>query len=328
MVDFSKAWRTLRKFLLGSANKEFLIFLSFLGISGFFWLFLTLNDTYEKEFSIPVKITGIPHNIVLTSSETDTIKMTIRDKGTTLITYLYGNVLQGVNVKYSTYARNDGTGIIPATDVQKVIKQQLAAGSKITAVKPERLEFFYNFGDKKKVPVRWAGRVMPEHLFFISHVKYWPDSVTVFAPKDKLDSINVVFTERLNYANFRDTLIVNCQLAKTKGVKTVPEEVKVGFFTDVLTEESIDGIPVKGINVPEGKIIRTFPAKVSVKFVTGASVYPTLRPEDFSVVIDYNEVKKSPSEKCRIILKATPPGISHAQLETPHVDYLIEQEIE
>ena len=178
------------------------------------------------------------------------------------------------------------------------------------------------------MPVRWSGRVIPEELYFISRVEYSPDSVTVYASEEKLDSINMVYTEPLNYANFRDTLVVNCHLTRLKGVKMVPDHIKVSFFTDVLTEERIEGVPIKGINMPEGKILRTFPAKVTVSFVTGVSVYRNLRPEDFRVVADYQDIKQNPSEKCRIYLKDVPPGISRAKLETSLVDYLIESQAE
>ena len=43
---------------------------------------------------------------------------------------------------------------------------------------------------------------------------------------------------------------------------------------------------------------------------------------------DYNEIKQSPTEKCRIALKDTPHGISRVKIETPLVDYLIESENE
>lgn len=326
MDDTRNLWNILRDFLLRRTYREFLIFLFFLALSGIFWLFLTLNETYERDFNIPVTITNVPKNVMLTSEETDTVKMTIRDKGFTLMTYIWGNALPHLEVNYMNYSRNNGICTIPAADLQKLARQQLASGSKITIVKTEKLEFYYNYGDKKRVPVRWSGRVIPEQLFFISQVEYWPDSVTVYASKEKLDSINVIYTEQLNYANFRDTLMVDCHLAKHKGVKTVPEEVRVAFYTDVLTEEGIDGIHVKGINMPQGKILRTFPAKVRVNFVTGASVFRTLRAEDFEVVADYNELKNSPSEKCRIYLKSSPPGISRVRLATTQVDYLIEEQ--
>ena len=155
---------------------------------------------------------------------------------------------------------------------------------------------------------------------------YNPDSVTVFASEDKLDSISMVYTEQLNYANFRDTLVVDCNLAKLRGVKTVPDRIRIQFFTDVLTEERISNIPIVGNNMPEGKVLRTFPAKTSVSFVTGVSVYRNLKPEDFTVIVDYDEIRQNPSEKCRIYLKKVPPGISRTKLETTMVDYLIESQ--
>lgn len=325
-MESRNVWQMIRDFLFSKANREFLIFMFFLALSGLFWLFLALNESYEKEFAIPVTITDVPKNIMLTSEETDTVKVTIRDKGTTLITYMYGKALPQVRVNYKHYARNDGTGTIPMGELQKFIRQQLASSSKITNFKPDKLVFYYNFGDKKRVPVRWSGRVIPEQLFFISRVEYQPDSVTIYAPKEKLDSINMIYTEQLNYVNFRDTLQVTCRLMKQTGVKMVPEDISIRFFTDVLTEESMNGVPIQGINMPPGKVLRTFPAKVRVRFVTGANVFRNLRPEDFTVVADYNELASNSSEKCHIYLKDSPQGISRARLDITHVDYLIEEE--
>ncbi len=299
----------------------------FLALSGIFWLSMTLNETYEKEFSIPVKLIGVPKNVVLTSNETDTVKMVIRDKGITLVTYQFGDMLKHFTVNFKNYTHTNGIVIVPIQELQKMVYQQLAVGSKIVSTKSERLEFYYNYGAKKKVPVRWSGRVIPEELYFISHVTYSPDSITIYAAENKLDSLNTIYTEALNYANFRDTLTINCQLSKIKGVKTVPDQVKVTFYTDVLTEERMENIQVKGINMPKGKVLRTFPAKVTVSFVTGVSVYRNLQPEDFTVVADYNEIRKFPSEKCHLYLKEVPQGISKAKLETTLVDYLIEEEL-
>ena len=325
-MGVKKLWQIVSDFVFSNTNRDFLVFLFFLGLSGIFWLSLTLNETYEREFSIPVSVVDIPKNAVLTSDEVDTIKMTIRDKGIVLVAYQYGDYLNRLRIPFKNYTRNNGSGSVPASELQKLVYQNLVSSSKITACKPDKLEFFYNYGTHKKVPVRWSGRVIPEELYFISRVDYSPDSVTVYASDEKLDSINIIYTETLNYANFRDTLTITCQLAKLKGVKVVPDKVKINFYTDVLTEENIEGVPIQGINLPEGKVLRTFPAKVTVSFVTGVSVFRNLRPEDFTIVADYNEIKRHPSEKCRITLKNVPPGISRARLDVTLVDYLIENE--
>ena len=80
-------FRKIRSILFSATNREFLIFLFFLALSGTFWLLMTLNETYEKEFKIPIRIVGMPTNVVLTSEEYDTIRATVKDKGIVLITY-------------------------------------------------------------------------------------------------------------------------------------------------------------------------------------------------------------------------------------------------
>jgi hypothetical protein len=306
-------------------SKQILIFLFFLILSGIFWLILTLNESYEQEIKVVYTIRGIPKNVVLTSNEIDTFRVTVRDKGWMIVQYLYKEK-RSVIINYKSFDRGNGSGIVSTSEVRRLLSQQLESSTLISSVKPDRLEFFYNNGERKRVPVRWAGHVNPEQLYFISHVQYMPDSVDVYTSREKLDSIKVVYTEPLNYTGFRDTLLIDCKLSHQKDVKVVPEHIRIGFYTDVLTEESMEGVPIKAINMPEGKVLRTFPPKVKIHFITGVSQFRTLRPEDFTVIADYNEIIKNPSDKCNIYLKTVPHGISRATLATKQVDYLIEEE--
>ena len=312
--------------MFSNMNKQLLTFLFFLILSGIFWLTITLNETYERELKIPVQIVGIPKNVVLTSPVVDTVRATIRDKGWMIVAYLHGDRIPKVTLNYKNYDRGNGAGIISSSDIKRLLDQQLEISTTVSTVKPDRLEFFYNNGERKRVPVRWTGRVIPEQLYYISQVNYLPDSVDVYAAPEKLDSIRAVYTEPLNYAGFRDTLTVGCRLTHANDVKVVPERIQIEFFTDVLTEETFEGIPVQCLNLPEGKVLRTFPAKVKVHFVAGASQIRLLRPEDFIVIADYREITQNPSEKCNLYLQSVPHGISRATLETKQVDYLIEED--
>ena len=96
-------WQFIRDFLFSKANREFLIFLFFLALSGVFWLLMTLNETYEKEVTVPVHITDVPTDIMLTSDEVDTVKVTIRDRGIMLLSYIYGEVLQHIDFSFKTF---------------------------------------------------------------------------------------------------------------------------------------------------------------------------------------------------------------------------------
>lgn len=286
---------------------------------------MTLNETYEEELRVPVRYVNVPKNAVLTSQEVDTVRVTLKDKGYLLMSYLYGDVVPPLEIDFKTHAATNGKGQVSATELGKMIESKIAVSTKITGIKPERLTFYYNYGEKKLVPIKWRGLVSPDDPYFISDVEYQPDSITVYASREKLDSISTVYTELLDFTNFHDTLTTTCRLSKLSGVKFVPEKVTVKFMTDILTEASIDDVPVRGLNMPDGKVLRTFPSMVKVKFVTGAKNYRTLTARDFVVVADYNELKSNPSPKCNIYLRNTPHGVSRATLETKTVDYLIEE---
>ncbi len=325
-MNFKSLYTTIRDFLFSNVNKQFLIFMFFLMLSGIFWLTITLNETYEHDLQIPVHVVGIPKNVVLTSPATDTIRATVRDKGWMIVAYLYGDRMPVINMNFKTYDRGNGVGVVSTSELKRLLDQQMESSTAIITIKPERMEFFYNNGERKRVPVRWTGRVTPEQMYFISQVNYIPDSVDVYASPEKLDSIRVVYTQPLDRVGFRDTLTVSSRLSHANDIKVVPERVRIEFFTDVLTEESIDGVPILCLNMPEGKVLRTFPSKVRVNFVAGASQIRHLRPEDFIVVADYREISQKPSEKCTLYLQSVPHGISRATLTTKQVDYLIEED--
>lgn len=105
----------------------------------------------------------------------------------------------------------------------------------------------------------------------------------------------------------------------------MPSKVKVTLFTDVLTEGSVD-VPIVAINKPKGLIIRTFPQMVKVRYTVGAMSYRLVRPSDFQVTVDYMEIADNPSDKCKLHLVCNSRFVREATLDTPQVDYLIEQQ--
>lgn len=329
MKESKDILKVIRNFLFSKTNKEFLVFIFFLALSGVFWLLMTLNETYEKEVRIPMRITNVPKNIVLTSDERDTANVILRDRGIILLGYEYGKNMHAIELNFSDYIKHDGYGAVSAAELQKLITKELPASTNITEVKTEFIEYFYNNGKSKRVPIKWTGQITPEAPYFISKVIYYPDSVDIYAQEQKLDSIATANTLPLNSIGFRDSLVIEAGLQKERDVKIVPGKVKIKFLTDILTEESFDNIPIECINLPANKTIRTFPSKVTVNFITGLSRYKELKQEDFLVVTDYKEIASQHPEKCNLYLRKTPKGLSRVRLAIDKVDYIIEdQEVE
>ena len=65
---------------------------------------------------------------------------------------------------------------------------------------------------------------------------------------------------------------------------------------------------------------------MKVHFVVGAKLFRSVRPEQFSVTVDYNELMAHPSDKCTPTVSAYPHNVSSVKIENTQVDYLIEQQ--
>ena len=322
----NQIFKVVGNFLFSALNKEFLIFLFFLLLSGAFWLMMALNETYEEELKVPVRLVGMPRNAVMTDEPADTVKVTVRDKGFTLVTYKYGHWFRPLTFKFATYANEDqGHGAIPAADIIKQVQSQLYGSSKLLSVKPEKLDFYFTYGASKKVPIRFRGKISTSKSYYLAHTEFSPMMVTAYANKKVLDELKYVEIEPFNYRNLQDTIHQNVRLQKIRGVKLVPSTVRLSVYPDVLTEESIE-VPVSAVNMPAGMVLRTFPSRVTVRFTIGASQFRMIRPEQFNVVVDYQALAENPSDKCTLQLRSVPSSVSKAKLELDKVDYLLEQQ--
>ena len=316
----------VRNFLFSSANREFLTFFFFLVLSSIFWLMTALNETYEREVSVPADLVNVPKNVVITGDMEDTVRVTVRDKGFALLAYIYGEGVRPININFQSFVtRQSGYGVVPSQELMKMVNQRFSGASKVVQVKPDRLDFYYNYGQSRQVPVKMAGIVVPGKSFYLARTRFWPETVTVYGSKQTLDSLRYVKTVPINITNFNDTVVKTVALEKIKGVKIVPNIVRIGLYPDILTEETIE-VPVTAVNMPEGKVLRSFPQRVTVNFIVGASMFRSISSDQFAVVVDYNELIEHPSDKCNIHLRQCPQGVRNARLQMTQVDYLIEEQ--
>lgn len=325
-VRYLKTLEKIRNFLLSRKSREFLIFLFFVFVSFCFWLLQVLNDDYETELSIPLRMKNVPENVVLTSELPKELKIGVKDRGTVLVNYLLGQTLYPVTIDFTDY-QDKGTQVrILSNTLQKRIASQLNQSTKLSTIKPDTLELIYTRGEGKKIPVKLRGEVSADRPYYLSEVIYSPDSVMVYAPKEILDTITSAFTESLYIEQIADTTRQRVELMPVKGAKFTPSYCDLTFLVDMYSEKTVE-VPVQGVNFPKDKQLRTFPSKVKVKFQIGLSYFNSVTADDFVVVVDYNQLHKNESDKCPLVLMQSPTNIHQIQLNPQEIDYLIEQKL-
>ncbi|WP_455672174.1 CdaR family protein [Phocaeicola sp.] len=327
-IYYLRTLERIRSFLLSRNSREFLIFLFFVFVSFCFWLLQVLNDDYETEFSIPLRLKNVPNNVVLTSEPPGELRIGVKDRGTVLVNYMLGQTFYPVTIDFKEYA-DKGTSSqirVPMSVLTKKIAGQLSQSTKLLTIKPDTVEFIYTTGQAKKVPVKLQGKVGLDRQYYISDIIYAPDSVMVYAPKEILDTITAAYTEPVNFENISDTTHRRISLANVKGARFTPSFNDVTLMVDVYSEKTVE-VPVRGVNFPPDKVLRTFPSKVQVTFQVGLSHFKSITADDFFISVTYEELLHNKGEKCPVNLKSVPRYVNHVRLNPKEVDYLIEQQI-
>lgn len=321
---YLKISKKIKNFLLSEKSREFLIFLFFFVIAGGFWLLQTLNSDYEAEFSIPVRLKGVPNNVVLTSEPPSELRIKVKDKGTVLLNYLLGKSFFPVTLDFADYSAKDNHVKIYASEFEKKVAGQLNASTYLISIKPDTLQYIYATGKSKLLPVRLFGKVSAGREYYISDTISSPDSVLVYAPSAILDTITAAYTQRLELNDISDTITHRVSLSTVKGAKFVPNSVELTFPVDIYTEKTVE-VSLHGVNFPADKVLRAFPSKVKITFQVGLSRFRKIKADAFIINISYEELLKLGSDKYTVKLKSAPRGISHIRIVPEHVDFLIEQ---
>ena len=205
----------------------------------------------------------------------------------------------------------------------KSITAQLANSTTVVAIEPDTIDYYYSEGKSKKVPVRLQGRVSPGQQYYISDTIFNPAQVTVYAPQGALDTVKAAYTQFFEDTQIEDTLRRQVELVSGRGVKFVPDVVEVTLPVDIYTEKSVE-VPIEGVNFPAGKTLRAFPSKVKVTFHVGLTKYLDIKPEDFRILVTYEELRKLDGEKYQVKLKKQPKGVSQVRFYPAQIDFLIE----
>lgn len=313
----------LRRALCRLWNKQFLVFLFFLALSTAFWLFQTLNEVYEHEFEVPIEIKGLPRGVVVTSDVPAAVRLTLKDRGVTLLNYMYGEQLRPFVIDASAFTGTEGYVRYLSADILRQIRPRLAQGTQVIGLKPDTLELYYNHGRSKRVPVKIIGQPTAASGYTITGHRLTPDSITVFAANALLDTIRAVYVRTDNLRELARTTTTQVHIIAKRGVKFTPADVRLTYGVDRLVEKKFE-VNIQGENFPDDIQLRTFPTQVEVAFQVSMSLYRSIKPEQFTVVVDYRNLPLDGSTRCRLELRDVPAAVSHVRLLSDEVEYVLE----
>lgn len=317
-----KVWN----FLQSPQCREFLFFLFFVFIAAAFWILQTLNDTYETEITIPLRLKNVPENVVFTNELPSNLNLKVEDKGTVLVNYMLGQGFIPLTLDFNEYKQKGDHIRLLSSELEKTILSQLVVSTKLIDITPDTLEIIYTQGKGKKLPVKLQGDFSAKRQYYIADLNITPDSVMVYAPPTLLDNMHTVYTQIENLTDIADTVTHTIPLVPVKGAKFIPQQVNVHFFADILTEKTVT-VPIVGTGFPANKQLKTFPSKANITFQIGMHLFKEVNADDFTISVPYADLQKNPSnDHYELKVTTAPAKASHIRISPASVEYLIEQD--
>lgn len=305
-------------------SKSFLTFLFFLTLSTAFWCFEAFKEVNTVEISVPLRLTNIPENVVVTTELPKDVRITLRDKNSSLLFYRYFQTMAPVEIDFSHYANPSCHVRLPKEDVRRGLKNNFETSTELLGLRPDTLEYFYSYGTSKTVETRLQGKLAPADGYYIVRQELHPALATVYATERQLDTISAALTLPYYHTDLTESFSTQIYLQDVKGAKFLPDTVRLSVEVDRLVEKTL-ALPVQPLNFPEDVRLRTFPMKVNVTFQVGMKEFRNVTEADFKLVLDANDLTDATANTCAVRIVEQPAAAFRLRLSQSEVEFLIEK---
>ena len=261
------------------------------------WITREMGKTYEERLTIPITYNNVPKSLVLVSEFPDNLMVSVEATGWGILThYVFGvdeitlDISKIVNSNYSHISTKD-----------PMVLSELGVQLKVLDVYPTEIHFSFEKVNFKKVPVKTSLALSFAQQYELEgDVLVEPDTIVVFGAKQTIDTIQYVCANQLEKKKLHESFSENVALVPMKNVEYSNDVVTISGQVEKFTEQTIS-IPIKLMNVPNGKVVDLMTEKVSITFLIGMSKVQNYYPTDFEAIVDFEKITPNGSVPIEIV---------------------------
>ncbi len=313
-----------------SVNKKLYVFLVCLFLSTFYWLINVLSNQYNSDIEVNVHYNNQPPDFIILSKLPPILKVNISTDGYNLLGYNLKLKKPKVVINLSEYQFEESQKKheIFFKDFLPTLSKQLGSKVIINEISPKTVQVML---DKKAVKTL---KVIPNvKLAFKNQFQLFediiviPNTVEVIGPASMLDSIHVIPTSFIEINDIESSLIRKIKLnndfiiAHHLQIKNSDIEVKIN--TDKFTQYKLN-LTIADTNVSDTVSIDVIPQTIEIKFLIPLSKLALLKPEEFEIKVDFNELSTN-YKKLKVHLSKHPDFVKNITLKPAKVEYVLKR---
>ncbi len=297
------------------------MFLGFLLFSILVWFINRFSSQYTAEITTQAKIQELPNDRMIDEGLFFELPMTITTHGFRMLSLQFYEkrvVLNGAKLKSS-----DGRDYLVLSGQLADLKRQFPASVDIVDIATDTLFIETTYTVEKRVPLRaQLDTEFRQGYGYVGALMLSEDSITITGPKEKLDTIQNVFTKNLRLEDVFQDIEEEVEITSFSDatVRLNKKRVVVSAKVDRYVQESVE-VPIQVLNLPRNQEIRLFPNTATIRYTVGQKDQPKLDKTQFEVVCYYQQGQ----QYLEATLRNAPPQVRDVRINEEKIDYLIKQ---
>ncbi|MDE7376683.1 MAG: hypothetical protein K2N16_07525 [Muribaculaceae bacterium] len=313
----------IKEKLRSQRGRNFIVFLTFVGLSALLWMVQALNEFTQRDMRCPVVITHVPDTLTRITPLPEAINVNVRAKGTDMLKYSFRDD-PTLTFDFRSYKQGNRMFLGDAA-FKAYLRNKFGKDVEVQSVSPDSLIVEFTSSPPIKVPVRADVKAIPAvQMVQVGRPHSLTDSVEVYSLNGIPTSMRYVSTEPLTINEVKKSQIVRLALSMPRGMRAIPDSVDVAIEVEPMISRKVK-TPVRVINAPAGTKIILMPSQIDVYYGVPMSTYQKANSDPkFDVVADYSKVKPG-GELIPVEIVKIPKNFNHVYKSTDSLDFYIER---
>ena len=299
----------------------------FVTIATLFWLLIKLSANYTVTEPLTINIKDAPADLVIIDGS-QKLKVTLSTSGFELLNYYFKPASRRkVDISLEEvplHKDSESTYSFSISYAKEKVANYLTIEPNEVSFDESRISINMEQLDSIRVKVQ-PNIDMTYEKQYNRHgkIQIKPDSVTIYGPKNKLATIDNIYTESISLKNVNSNIDINVPLHIDEMLKTNNKEVNIKINVEKYTE----AIANVKINNNFNKKLRLFPDKVKVRYIVSLTDYNIIKDNSFIISIDTADISTE-NNFLPIYLIDYPSNTRITSIEPKEVEYIIIDENE
>ncbi|MDR0540788.1 MAG: hypothetical protein LBH19_01095 [Dysgonamonadaceae bacterium] len=180
-------------------------------------------------------------------------------------------------------------------------------------------------GKGKEIPVRINGTLsLATGSRLVDSLHIEPSEVWIYGDKNILDTLQWINTVSVKETGLQKNIDLLLKLQAPKGLRVSPQKVRVTAELEEYAEKKFE-LSITCAHLPDDLHVRFFPSSVEIICYVSLNDYASLKAEDLTIGVDYNELAQNEGVNIQLAMLRKPQWLDDYRILPETVEYLIEQ---